>query len=203
MKITRRGTEMNTSGNLPETNTMAPSLQNLVKGDGSWNHFDPATVSGKYLVLNIFPSIDTPTCATTVREFNKQIASLENTHVLCISKDLPPALSRFCAAEGIQNVTPVSAYRTDCSFGRDYGIEIVDGAGENSAFKNLFGRAVVIIDPTGKVMHNELVTELANQPNYDVCLAKIKQHQQSQSSSAKMSGQKRQEPELDGARCTL
>lgn len=177
MKITRRNVEMNTCGNLPQENSIAPALNHLVKGDGTWDHFNPASVAGKYIVLNIFPSIDTPTCAASVKAFNEKAANLENTHVLCVSKDLPPALVRFCGAEGIKNLTTVSAYRPDCSFGHDYGIQITDGAGENGAFNGLFGRAVVVVSPTGKVIHQELVAELANQPNYDACLAKIQVHQ--------------------------
>jgi thiol peroxidase len=170
MKITRRGVEMNTVGALPVVGSQAPALTNLVtKG---WNKVQNAQelFKGKYIILNIFPSIDTPTCATTVRTFNKAAAQLKNAVVLCISKDLPPALTRFCAAEGIESVVPLSAYRSDCNFGDAYGIRITDGAGEDQAFKDLFGRGLVVMDPQGKVVYSELVTELAQEPNYTACL---------------------------------
>lgn len=170
MKITRRGVEMNTVGALPVVGSSAPMLTNLVTK--AWNKVQNGQelYKGKYIILNIFPSIDTPTCATTVRTFNKAAALLKNAVVLCISKDLPPALTRFCAAEGIENVVPLSAYRSDCNFGDAYGMRIIDGAGDEQAFKDLFGRGLVVIDPQGKVVYSELVTELAQEPNYKACL---------------------------------
>lgn len=172
MKITRRGVEMNTVGVLPIVGSQAPALTQLIKKD--WSKCQVSQeFSGKYLILNIFPSIDTPVCATTVRNFNKLASQLKNAAVLCISKDLPPALNKFCAAEGIANITVLSAYRADCNFGDAYGVRITDGAGEEQAFKDLFGRGLMVIDPSGKVVYSELVSELAQEPNYKACLDTI------------------------------
>lgn len=185
MKITRRGVEMNTVGELPAVGSQAPALTELRDKEGKI--VQEVNFAGKYRVLNIFPSIDTPTCAKTVREFNQRAAQLSNTVVLCISKDLPTAHRKFCAAEGIINVESLSAYHNSCHFGDEFGVRIVDGittatmaaAGtENAetleqAFKDLFARALIVEDPDGNVIYSELVTELANQPNYENALATI------------------------------
>jgi thiol peroxidase len=117
--------------------------------------------AGKNVVLNIFPSIDTSTCATSVREFNKRAAVLTNTVVLCISKDLPFAYRRFCGAEGIDKVISLSDYRNE-GFSKNYGVELIDGN-----FKGLDARAIVVINEEGKVVHTELVPSISNEPNYD------------------------------------
>ena len=122
--------------------------------------------AGKRKILNIFPSIDTPTCATSVREFNKKAAALSNTVVLCISADLPFAQSRFCGAEGIENVVSLSSFRNNLQFATNYGVAILD-----SSLAGLTARAVIVLDESNKVLHSELVSEIANEPNYDAALA--------------------------------
>jgi thiol peroxidase len=160
--ITLKGNPVETSGNLPAKGSQAPAFT-LVKTDLS-----EATLTqsaGKKLVLNIFPSIDTPTCATSVRKFNQQAGDMPNTQVLCVSADLPFALSRFCGAEGIQNVATASTFRSP-EFGKDYGLTITTGP-----LKGLLARAVVVIDEKGKVLHTQLVSEIANEPDYAAALA--------------------------------
>lgn len=127
-----------------------------------------ADYSGKRLILNIFPSIDTSTCATSVRVFNKRASELENTKVLCISRDLPFAQKRFCGAEGIENVETLSDFR-DGSFGQKYGVELIDGA-----LKGLHARAIVVLDENHKILHTELVDQIANEPNYEAAIASLK-----------------------------
>lgn len=122
--------------------------------------------AGKRKVLNIFPSIDTPTCATSVRTFNKEASKASNTAVLCISADLPFAQSRFCGAEGLENVVTLSTFRDTAKFANDYGVFITD-----SSLAGLTARAVVVLDENNKVLHSELVGEIANEPNYEAALA--------------------------------
>ena len=123
--------------------------------------------TGKNLILNIFPSIDTKTCATSVRTFNAKVANDENTVVLCVSVDLPQAQARFCGAENIENVQTGSAFRSP-DFGKDYGVIIKD-----SFRRGLMARAIVVIDGKGIVKHTELVPEVAQQPDYDAALAAV------------------------------
>lgn len=163
-KITLGGTPATTIGELPAVGSTAPDFT-LVKSDMS-----EATLSsfkGKKVVLNIFPSVDTGVCATSVRKFNESAGSLDNTEVLCISKDLPFAQARFCGAEGIENVTMLSGYRNS-DYSNDYGVEIMDGG-----FTGLYARSVVVLDEDGKVTHSELVGEVGNEPNYDAALAAL------------------------------
>lgn len=160
--ITLGGNPINTNGELPKTGSKAPDFQ-LIKQDLSTASL--ADFAGSKLVLNIFPSIDTSTCATSVRTFNAKASALENTKVLCISRDLPFAQKRFCGAEGLENVINLSDFNTG-SFGKDYGLEIADGV-----FKGLHARAVVVIDENGVVKHTELVPEIADEPNYESALA--------------------------------
>jgi thiol peroxidase len=152
---------VNTIGNLPTVGTMAPdfTLTGADLKDVSKNEY-----SGKSLVLNIFPSVDTGVCAASVREFNKRAAALQNTVVLCISRDLPFAMKRFCAAEGIDKVVTLTDFRL-YGFGKNYGVELVDGG-----FKGLLARAVVVVDSSGKVVHTELVPQIGQEPNYDAAL---------------------------------
>lgn len=159
-QITLRGNPINTVGDLPAVGSPAPAfaLTGTDLGTVSNGQF-----AGKALLLNIFPSVDTPVCATSVRKFNEQ-ASARGLTVLCVSKDLPFALSRFCGAEGIENVTSASAFRD--SFGEDYGLTIADGP-----MAGLLGRAVVVIGPDGKVAYAELVPEIAQEPDYEAALA--------------------------------
>jgi thiol peroxidase len=123
--------------------------------------------AGKNVVLNIFPSVDTGVCATSVREFNKRVASIDNTVILCISKDLPFAQKRFCGAEGIDKAITLSDFRSR-GFGNAYGVELVDGG-----FAGLFARAVVVIDSNGKVKYTELVPQIGQEPNYEAALQAI------------------------------
>lgn len=164
-KVTLGGNPANTAGKLPEVNHSAPQFT-LVKTDLS--EVSLSDYKGKNVILNIFPSVDTNVCATSVRKFNEQAASVANTVVLCISKDLPFAQARFCGAEGIENAIPLSNFRDD-AFGNDYGVTIQDGA-----FKGLNARAVVVINPQGEVIYTELVPEIGNEPNYDKALAAVK-----------------------------
>jgi thiol peroxidase len=155
---------VNTIGNLPSVG--APAAEFVLTGtdmkDISSHQFD-----GKNIVLNIFPSVDTSTCATSVREFNKRAAALNDTIVLCVSKDLPFALRRFCGAEGIDRVMLASDFRNR-GFSKNYGVELVDGG-----FSGLFARAIVVIDKQGKVKHTELVPKIGDEPNYDAALRAI------------------------------
>lgn len=125
--------------------------------------------AGKRKILNIFPSIDTPTCATSVRTFNKEASSASNSVVLCISADLPFAQSRFCGAEGLENVVTLSTFRDTAKFANDYGVFITD-----SSLAGLTARAVVVLDENNKVLHSELVSEIADEPNYAAALAVLK-----------------------------
>ena len=163
-KITFKGNPVATSGDLPKVGSQAPAFT-LTKSDlGPVSNQD---LTGKNVVLNIFPSIDTGVCATSVRKFNAEAAKLPNTVVLCVSKDLPFAQKRFCGAEGIDKVMTASWFRGQ-DFGKDYGVTMQDGP-----LAGLFARAVVVLDGTGKVLHTELVPEIAQEPNYDAALAKL------------------------------
>lgn len=155
--ITSRGESVTTSGELPAVGTTAPVFS-LRKADLS--PVSLADYAGIRLVLNIFPSIDTPTCAKSVRQFNERAGSMPNTRVLCVSADLPFALSRFCGAEGIENVETASAYRSP-DFGQDYGVFMNEGR-----LEGLLARAVVVIDEAGTVIYRELVPEIAQEPDY-------------------------------------
>ena len=125
-------------------------------------------LKGRRIVLNIFPSLDTSVCATSVRKFNELAASLDNTTVVAVSKDLPFAQSRFCTTEGIKNLIAASAFRSP-EFSKDYGVEMVDGP-----LAGLLARAVVVIDENGKVIHAELVPEIAQEPNYEAAIKVLK-----------------------------
>ncbi|MFA7273750.1 MAG: thiol peroxidase [Crocinitomicaceae bacterium] len=163
-KITLGGNPCNTIGNLPEVGSVAKEFH-LKKSDLS--PITNADLAGSKIILNIFPSIDTNTCATSVRTFNARAAALENTKVLCVSRDLPFAQKRFCGAEGIENVITVSDFATG-DFGKDFGVEIVDGP-----FAHLHARAIVVLDENGVVKHTELVPEIANEPNYEAAIAAL------------------------------
>lgn len=159
-----RGNTANTNGDLPIPGQTAPDFR-LTKTDLSDAML--GSYEGKRIVLNIFPSIDTGTCAKSVREFNKLAASFSNTQVLCISKDLPFAQKRFCGAEGIDQVECLSEYKDD-SFSRAYHVRIESG----SSLVGLMARAVVVIDEQGKIIHSELVSDISQEPNYDA-VAKV------------------------------
>lgn len=162
-KVTLKGNQIETAGNLPESGSIAPAFT-LVKTDLS--EVSLIDFSGKNLVLNIFPSIDTGTCAMSVRTFNEKAANLENTSVLCVSMDLPFALNRFCGAEGIENVIPASGFRS--SFGKDYGLTFTSGP-----LKGLYSRCVVIINAQSQVVYTQQVAEIVDEPDYDAALAAI------------------------------
>jgi thiol peroxidase len=163
-KITLGGTPITTIGEIPKNGTKAPDFQ-LTATDLSIKSL--SDFRGFTLLLNIFPSVDTGTCASSVRSFNKSAASMENTKVLCISRDLPFAQQRFCGAEGIENVIMLSDF-AEGSFGKTYGLEISD-----SGFAFLHSRAVIIINPDGKISYSEQVSEIANEPDYEKALAAI------------------------------
>jgi thiol peroxidase len=156
-----QGTLAHTVGDLPAVGEQAPNFTTVsaelkdVNGD---------SLRGKRVVLNIFPSVDTGVCAASEREFNKRATDLENTAVVSVSKDLPFALGRFCAAEGIENVEATSAFRS--SFGEDFGVTLTD-----SPLAGLLGRSVVVLDTDGTVLHSQLVPEITTEPDYDAALA--------------------------------
>lgn len=162
--ITLGGNPINTNGSLPQVGSKATDFQ-LVKSDLSVATL--ADYAGSKLVLNIFPSIDTGTCATSVRTFNAKASALENTKVLCISRDLPFAQKRFCGAEGLENVENLSDFK-EGSFGKNYGLEIVDGP-----LAGLHSRVVIVLDENGVVKHAEQVGEIADEPNYEAALASL------------------------------
>jgi len=159
--VTLGGNPNETVGELPAVGTQAPQYS-LVQGDLADLTSD--SLQGKRVILNIFPSIDTPTCATSVRTFNQKAAALDNTVVVCIAADLPFAMTRFCGAEGIENVKVGSSFRS--TFGDDYGVTLTTGP-----LTGLLSRAVVVVDESGKVLHAEQVAEIADEPDYDAALA--------------------------------
>lgn len=160
--ITLGGNPVNTSGELPKVGSKAPDFKLVNKDLGVVSLADFA---GKKVVLNIFPSVDTPTCASSVRNFNVKASDLANTTVLCISRDLPFAQKRFCGSEGLENVINLSDFK-DGSFGKDYGLEIAD-----SALAGLHSRVVIVLDENGTILHTEQVSEIANEPNYESAIA--------------------------------
>ncbi|MEN9644555.1 MAG: Thiol peroxidase [Actinomycetota bacterium] len=157
------GNPVNTVGDLPAVGAPTPSFT-LAKGDLS--DLTPADLEGKRVVLNIFPSIDTPTCATSVRRFNEIASSLDNTVVVCVAADLPFAMGRFCGAEGLSNVVTASTFRSD--FGDAYGVKLADGK-----LAGLMARSVVVLDEHGTVIHSQLVPEIAQEPDYDAAIAAL------------------------------
>jgi len=159
--ITLKGNEIHTSGNLPKVSSQAPDFK-LVKTDLS--ELDKASLKGKKVVLNIFPSLDTDVCAASVRRFNKEASELDNTVVVCVSKDLPFAHARFCTTEGLDNVISASDFRTG-KFGEDYGLTIADGP-----LAGLHSRAVVVLNENGDVVYTEQVPEIVEEPNYEAAL---------------------------------
>jgi thiol peroxidase len=154
----------NTIGDLPAAGTLAPDF--ILTGS-DMKDIVRSQFTGKNIVLNIFPSIDTGVCATSVREFNKRAAALNNTVVLCVSKDLPFAMKRFCGSEGIDQVITATDFRNR-GFSKDYGVELIDGP-----FAGLLTRAVVVIDGSGKIKHTEVVQAIGQEPDYDAALATL------------------------------
>lgn len=162
--ITFKGNPIQISGDLPAIGTQAPDFT-LTKGDLSTTSL--ADFKGSKVILNIFPSIDTGICAMSVKAFNEKAAGLDNTQVLCISRDLPFAQGRFCGAEGIKDVVNLSDYAT-ADFCKAYGVLMLDGP-----LHHLAARAVVILDETGKVIYTELIPEIVQEPNYEAALASL------------------------------
>lgn len=158
------GIQCHTSGNLPKVGTTAPcfTLVTPELKDISCSDFD-----GKRIILNVFPSLDTPVCAASVRRFNQEAAQLDNTVVLCVSMDLPFAAGRFCEANGIKNVITASAFRSPV-FADNYGLRMVDGP-----LAGLLARAVIVIDCDRKVAYSELVPEITDEPHYDKVLEQL------------------------------
>ncbi|NNG10966.1 MAG: thiol peroxidase [Arenibacter sp.] len=159
--VTLKGNPINTIGTLPAIGSDAPNFT-MTKEDLSSGSL--SDYKGKKVVLNIFPSIDTGTCAQSVRQFNQEAAELDNTAVVCISKDLPFAQGRFCGAEGISNVEMMSDFK-DGNFGKAYGVEFADGP-----LETLLSRSVVVVDEKGKVLYTEQVSETVEEPNYKAAL---------------------------------
>jgi thioredoxin-dependent peroxiredoxin len=158
--VTLKGNAIETIGSLPALGSKAPDFT-LVKNDLS--EVKLQDFAGKNLILNIFPSIDTGTCAMSVRKFNEKASALANTAVVCIAMDLPFAMGRFCGAEGIQNVITASGFRSQ--FGKDYGLTFKTGP-----LTGLYSRCIVVVDASGKVRYTEQVAEIVNEPNYEAAL---------------------------------
>ena len=158
-----KGNPVSTSGELHADGSTAPAFD-LVGSDLS--AVTSESLAGKKVVLNIFPSVDTGVCATSVRTFNEKAAGLENTAVVCVSADLPFAAARFCAAEGIENVSTGSTFRS--TFSTDYGVKMIDGP-----LAGLNARSVVVLDAAGKVLYTQLVDEITTEPDYDAALAAL------------------------------
>ena len=162
--VTLGGNPVKTSGELPQIGSKAPDFK-LVKTDLSTASLQD--YAGTKLVLNIFPSVDTGTCAASVRAFNAKASELENTKVLCISRDLPFAQKRFCGAEGLENVENLSDFNTG-DFGKSYGLELSE-----SVLSGLHSRVVIVLDENGVVKYAEQVPEIADEPNYEAALASL------------------------------
>jgi thiol peroxidase len=161
--VTLKGNPFETVGTLPAVGSVAPAFE-LVK-----TYLSVATLAdylGAKLVLNIFPSVDTPTCATSVRKFNESVSALKGVNVVCVSADLPFAVARFCGAEGIDNVDTGSSFRS--TFGADYGLTFSTGP-----LTGLLSRAVVVLNEKGSVIYTEQVAETADEPNYEAALAML------------------------------
>lgn len=165
-KTAFKGTPVTLAGDFVQTGTSAPDFT-LVKGDLS--NYTLKDGEGNYLILNIFPSLDTGVCATSVRKFNQLAANRPGTVVLAISKDLPFAQGRFCTTEGIAHVIPLSDYRYTSDFGEKYGVLMTDGP-----LAGLLARSVIVIDPKGKVVYTELVPEITQEPDYEAALKAVR-----------------------------
>ena len=163
-RVTLGGNPISTSGKLPKKGATAPAFTLTT---GALQEISNKDLRGKRVILNIFPSIDTPTCATSTRTFNSLASSLNNTEVYCVSADLPFAQGRFCGSEGLANVKTASSFRSN--FGKAFGVNLTDGV-----LKGILARAVVVLDEKGKVLHSELVSEIANEPNYEAAINSLK-----------------------------
>jgi thiol peroxidase len=157
------GSPVNTVGELPAVGDSCPAFS-ITKGD--LTELSPADLAGSRVVLNIFPSVDTPVCATSVRKFNEIASGLDNTVVVCVAADLPFAMGRFCGAEGLSNVVTASTFRSD--FGDVLGVKLAEGP-----FAGLLARSVIVLDEAGTVVHSQLVPEIANEPDYDAAISSL------------------------------
>ena len=162
--VTLGGNPLKTNGEIPQVGTNAPNFE-LIANDLSTVTLN--SFKGTKLILNIFPSIDTGVCAQSVRSFNEKASNLENTKVLCISRDLPFAQNRFCGAEGLDNVITLSDFKTG-NFGKDYGLELLE-----SGFAGLHSRVVLVLDENNVVKYAEQVSEIGTEPNYEEALAAL------------------------------
>jgi thiol peroxidase len=164
-QVTLKGNVINTAGDLPGEGSRAPDFSLVGKDMADVSLMD---FTGKTKVLNISPSVDTSVCALSVKKFNQAAASIPDTVIMYISKDLPFAMNRFCGAEGVENVVTLSAFRDD-SFGSSYGVQLLDGP-----LKGLFARAVLVLDESDRIIYEELVPEIAQEPDYEKALAALK-----------------------------
>ena len=162
--VTLGGNKVSVSGNLPKVGSRLPKFALTT---GNLSEFGNSDIKGKRVIFNIFPSIDTPTCATSTRTFNEIASGLNNTDVYCVSADLPFAQGRFCGSEGLANVKTASSFRSN--FGEAFGVNLTSGV-----LKGVLARAVVVADTDGKVLHAELVSEIANEPNYSAAINALK-----------------------------
>lgn len=162
--ITLKGNPFQTIGQLPAVGTKAPNFTLRAVG---LSNISLADYAGSKIILNIFPSVDTGTCATSVRTFNKSASELDNTKVICVSRDLPFAHARFCGAEGIENV--ISASDISGEFASDYGVKFTDGP-----LEGLTSRSIVVLDENGIVLHTEQVSETVDEPNYEAAINALK-----------------------------
>ena len=162
--VTFKGTPVRIDGHFPQKDEHAPAFSLVSK---TLDEVSLSSLSGLRKILNIFPSIDTPTCATSVRKFNEKASALKNTRVLCISADLPFAKARFCGAEGLDRVLMLSTMR-DTDFFQVYGVDIAEGP-----LAGLAARAVIVLDENDKVLYSQLVSEIGNEPDYESALAAL------------------------------
>ena len=162
--VTLGGNKVSVSGNLPKVGSRLPKFALTT---GNLSEIGNSDIKGKRVIFNIFPSIDTPTCATSTRTFNEIASGLTNTDVYCVSADLPFAQGRFCGSEGLANVKTASSFRSN--FGAAFGVNLTSGV-----LKGVLARAVVVVDGNGKVLHTELVSEIANEPNYSAAINALK-----------------------------
>ena len=162
--VTLRGNAVSVSGKLPATGKSLPKFSLTTSTLQDISNKD---IAGKRVIFNIFPSIDTPTCATSTRKFNEIALSLRNTEVYCVSADLPFAQGRFCGTEGLGNVKTASSFRSN--FGAAFGVNLT-----SSVLKGVLARAIVVADEKGKVLHTELVSEIANEPNYEAAINSLR-----------------------------
>ena len=160
-EITLQGNKINTNGDVPKVGSVAPDF---VLVDSDLNDISLSSYDGKNIILNIIPSLDTPVCQKSTKIFNEKASSLSDVVVLAVSADLPFAMKRFCSAESIESVKPMSMMRSR-NFAKDYGVLLVDGP-----LSGITARAVVVIDKDKKIIHSELVQEIANEPNYEAAL---------------------------------